>query len=277
MMRYLMLLLLVAGTHARADMRIFDIEGDSAAVTLLRGGQPAELAPFVSLKIGDEIRVANPGTRVKVGDGREQTTVDKDNSPYRVGDVARPTVLDNMIAAAVKQYRGLVGNDEKVLSVHSRGDPEQAPRLRCFLPGDNPVPVGVGIRLYWTNGSAPFRIFLTAPGSGAAGAYEVQIEAPKSPALLDIPALSKGVYRIRITDSAGAEARDAARLQIVPFEALPQQARDLLQSDLPVRAKSRLIAAVLAELEVWQLASLLYAARAEDTALVSGLLADCPI
>jgi len=277
MTRYLILILisLLFATSSFADQRILDIEGADGAVTLVRAGQAVPLVPFASLQVGDEIRVLKAGTQVLIGGGGGNIQVDETNSPYRVTETQAPTVAGNVWAGVVESYRSLAGDDKDVISVitrGARGDPAVAPQFRCLADTENLVPEDVAIRILWTNGRAPFQLSLSGP-EGGADPVEVRMDAPASPALFAAPSLPQGAYRVTITDGAGLQAPYPAKFQVVPSEALPASARALRGSDLPARAKDRLVAAALADKDAWRFAAVLFAARAQDAALLAGLLA----
>ena len=173
-------------------------------------------------------------------------------------------------------YRSLVGDDKEVVTIITRGDPAVAPQFICLATTENLIPEGVLIRAFWTNGRPPFRLTLSGP-EGGADPVELRMEAPASPAVFAAPSLPQGAYRVAITDGAGVQAQYPAKFQVVPSEALPASAQVLRGSDLPARAKDRLVAAALADKDVWRYAAVLFAARAQDPALLAGLLArTCP-
>jgi hypothetical protein len=274
MTRHLILILipLLFATSSFADQRILDIEGADGAVTLVRAGQAVPLLPFASLQVGDEIRVLKAGTHVLIGGAGRTIRIDETNSPYRVAETQAPTVARNVWAGVIKSYRILVGDDKEVVTIITRGDPATAPQFICLAPTENLIPEGVAIRAFWTNGRTPFRLTLSGP-EGGADPVEAGMEAVESPALFTAPSLPQGTYRIAIADGARVQSRYPAKFQVVPHAALPEQARALLNGDLPPRAKDRLVAAALAGEVAWRYAALLYAARAQDAALLAGLLA----
>jgi len=274
MTRYLLLclLLLLLATPGLADQRILDIEGADGTVTQVRAGQAVPLVPFASLQVGDEIRVLKAGTRVLIGGGGGNIQVDETNSPYRVTETQAPTVTGNVWAGVVNTYRSLVGDDKEVVTIITRGDPAVAPQFICLATTENLIPEGVLIRAFWTNGRPPFRLTLSGP-EGGADPVELRMEAPASPAVFAAPSLPQGAYRIAITDGAGVQAQHPAKFQVVPSEAMPASAQALRGSELPSRAKDRLVAAALAGEEAWRYAAVLFAARAQDAALLAGLLA----
>jgi hypothetical protein len=117
---------------------------------------------------------------------------------------------------------------------------------------------------------------LRGPGGADAGTVELTMIAPESPAAFAEPALAAGVYRIGLADAEGARAPWTGKFQVVPKVALPPRARALLQRDWPRAARDRLLAASMADVPSWRYAALLYAARADDAALVAGLFnRDC--
>jgi len=266
------LLLLLFATPGLADQRILDIEGADGTVLLVRAGQALPLVPFASLQVGDEIRVLKAGTQVRIGGVGGNIQIDETNSPYRVTETQAPTVIGNILAGVVDAYRALAGDTQEVVAIITRGDPAVAPQFRCLADTENLVPEGLAIRAFWTNGQAPFRLTLRGP-EGGADPIDLRTETPASPALFAAPSLPQGAYRITITDGAGLPARYPAKFQVVPGEALPVSAQALRGSDLPSRAKDRLVAAALAGDDGWRYAAVLFAARAQDAVLLAGLLA----
>lgn len=266
------LFLLLFATPGLADQRILDIEGADGTVTLVRAGQAVPLVSFAGLQVGDEIRVLKAGAQVLIGGAGQNIRIDESNSPYRVAETQVPTVAGNVWAGVVDSYRSLVGDDKEVVTVITRGDPASAPQFICLAPTENLIPEGVAVRVFWTNGRAPFRLTLSGP-EGEADPVEVRMESPASPALLTAPSLPQGAYRVAIADGTGVPSRYPAKFQVVPGSALPERARALLADNLPPRAKDRLVAAALAGEDAWRYAALLYAARAQDAVLLAGLFA----
>jgi len=270
-------LLLMVAVSGHAAPTIVDIEGDPDGVALVRAGTSLTPLPLTGLQAGDEIRILKPGTLVTIRGGGDTVRVDKAQSPYRVAVVAQPTVLDNAIAMFVDAYRTLVGSADKLTGLFGRGNPAQRPAFLCVHPGENPLPAGVAPVAFWGNGRAPFQLRLESEQAGGSPLV-ARMEAAGSPALFPPAPLSPGAYRVTVRDSRGMAAVFPLKFEIVSARELPEEARVLMDSQLPPRAKYRLMAlALMAELAgdggYWRYAVAVFAARANDDALLAKLLA----
>lgn len=272
MTRLAMLLLLFAAVPALADQRILDVSDAAGVVTLIRDGRARPVVPFAGLEPGDELRVRGPGAFVVIGGGGETVRIDEEHSPYRVPEPGRPSAAGNAVSEAIRAFERLVANPEQTATVLSRGDPAAAPQLRCLGGVEHLVPAGLPVRAFWINGRSPYAVTLTGP-AGAADARTLEVTAAESPGLVASGELAAGVYRLAVTDGTGTRARAPAVFQVVPPAALPAPVREVLAAGLPGRAGDRLAAALLEPQAPWRYAAVLFAARAEDQALLAGLLA----
>jgi hypothetical protein len=143
MMRFVSLLLLLLALSAGAEPLIVDLQGGDGHVSLIRDGARISPAPFLTLQPGDEIVVTAADAAVSIDLGGKVIEVDRRASPYRVPEPDRATVLDNALGTLITAYRSLVGTADQVVSIHSRGDPTQAPSLLCLAAQENLVPEGV--------------------------------------------------------------------------------------------------------------------------------------
>jgi len=269
-------LLLMVAVSSHAAPTIVDIEGDPDGVALVRAGTSLTPLPLTGLQAGDEIRILKPGTLVTIRSAGETVRVDKALSPYRVAVVGQPTVLDNAIAMFTEAYRSLVGSTDKVTGLFGRGNTEQQPVFVCARPDENPIPAGVAPVVFWDNGHGPFQLTLRSEQADETPVVE-RVNAIGSPAPFSPTSLPTGAYRITIRDSRGPAAFPL-KFEVVSARELPEEARVLMSSKLPPRAKYRLMAlALMAELAgdggYWRYAVAVFAARANDEELLSKVLA----
>lgn len=272
MTRVAILLLLLAAAPALAQMRIVDLAGEPAAMVVMRDGKPVALEPFMGLRPHDEVRVLQPGAYVVIAGGGTTIRVAVDSSPYRVEAIERPSVIDNLMTAAIEVYRTVTGHANDPTEVFARGDPKMAPSLRCLGHAENLVPAGLPIHVFWSDGQAPFALTLSNMAVSV-GDRAPRVSEDAHAGERAFEPLPTGAYRIALMDGAGQRARYPGHFMVVPQSRLPEPVPQIIGSALPTPARQRLAAALLQAHDAWRYSATLYAAESGDEALLAAILA----
>ncbi|MDM8559543.1 hypothetical protein [Candidatus Parabeggiatoa sp. HSG14] len=222
---------------------IAEISGGDCTIT--RNAKPLKALQLMALQEGDIIQVGKGSYLQLVKENRQRQKISLENSPFTIPQTPPPSsLIGNLFIILEKWFSQKTGQQVADIDLSSRGSIGKGFGLQGVGDKNYLLSGQKQLHVYWQEGVAPYKLVLKQGDTIIASTNSQQRQAH-----LSFPALVDGKYELVLED-------DYYQRQIIQLEVgrkLPDEARTIQQTDLPVTIKQGYFALALVKQPSWRL------------------------